>query len=147
MLFRSAGGKAMMEAAAEGARAGNGKTLVIAVTMLTSIDESVMKNELLIGASAREAVLTYAANAKSAGLSGVVCSPLEAAAVHGALGEKFLAVTPGVRLEEDEKGDQLRIATPQRAKALGADYIVVGRPITRAENPESAYQKFKDAFL
>ena len=144
----AAGGRAMMEAAREGlTRPDGSRPLLIAVTQLTSTDQSVMERELLIEKPLPEVVLSYAANAAAAGLDGVVCSPLEAGSVHGRCGASFLTVTPGVRFAESERGDQKRVATPARARELGSDYIVVGRPITRAADPVAAYRRCVKEFL
>ena len=136
----AAGPKAMMAAALEGlVRPDGSRPLLIAVTQLTSTDEETMRRELLISRPMEEVVLSYARNARAAGLDGVVCSPLEAGAVHAACGSGFLTVTPGVRFPEGEKGDQKRVMSPAEAKKAGSDYIVVGRPITAAPDPAAAY--------
>ena len=146
--LHAAGTKAMMEAALRGLTRDDGtRPLLIAVTQLTSTDETAMREELLIEKPLNEVVLAYAENAKDAGLDGVVCSPLEAGAVHGRCGAGFLTVTPGVRFAEGDKGDQKRVATPALARELGADYIVVGRPITKAEDPFAAYHRCVKEFL
>ena len=146
--LHAAGTKAMMEAALRGLTREDGtRPLLIAVTQLTSTDQQALETELLIDRPLNEVVLAYAENAKNAGLDGVVCSPLEAGAVHSRCGEGFLTVTPGVRFAEGDKGDQKRVATPALARELGADYIVVGRPITRAEDPLAAYQRCVKEFL
>ena len=146
--LHAAGTKAMMEAALRGLTREDGtRPLLIAVTQLTSTDEDAMRRELLIDKPLNEVVLAYAENAKNAGLDGVVCSPLEAGAVHDRCGEGFLTVTPGVRFAEGDKGDQKRVATPALARELGADYIVVGRPITKAEDPLAAYHRCVKEFL
>ncbi len=138
--LHAAGTRAMMEAALEGlTRPDGSRPLLIAVTQLTSTSQERMRSELLINCSIEETVLHYALNAKAAGLDGVVCSPLEAYEIHKLCGDGFLAVTPGVRFEQDETGDQVRTATPARAKELGSDYIVVGRPITASKDPIEAY--------
>ena len=142
--LHAAGTRAMMEAAREGL--GGGPKL-LAVTQLTSTDEARMRTELLIDHSLEEVVLHYARNAASAGLDGVVCSPLEAASVHAACGDDFLTVTPGIRFAEDAVGDQVRVTTPAMARVLGSDYIVVGRPITRASDPVEAWLRFRQDFL
>ncbi|MBQ7639340.1 MAG: orotidine-5'-phosphate decarboxylase [Clostridia bacterium] len=139
----------MMEAALEGLTRPDGtRPLLIAVTMLTSTDRETMERDLLIKAPIEETVMHYAMNAKKAGLDGVVCSPLEAGKVHEICGKDFLTVTPGVRFADGDKGDQKRVMTPAQAKLIGSDYIVVGRPITAAENPVEAYKRcvreFKD---
>ena len=140
--LHAAGGTAMMEAALEGLTRPDGtRPILIAVTMLTSIDGDRMKNELLIDRPLEEVVAEYASNAKKAGLDGVVCSPLEAAAVHERCGEGFITVTPGIRFAYSEKGDQARITTPERAREIGSDYIVVGRAVTGADDPAAAYDR------
>lgn len=145
--LHAAGGRVMMESAREGLTRPDGtRPLLIAVTQLTSTDDAMLKNELLIGAPMAETVAHYAQNARTAGLDGVVCSPLEAPKVHAACGSTFLTVTPGVRFPEDGAGDQRRVTTPEQAAALGADYIVVGRPVTRAKDPSEAYRRMKQAF-
>ena len=138
----------MMKGALEGLTRSDGtRPLLIAVTQLTSTDEKSMQEDLLINEPIDKVVMHYASNAKIAGLDGVVCSPLEAGKVHGVCGEKFLTVTPGVRLEGDAVGDQKRVTTPKMAKELGSDYIVVGRSITGAADPVSAYEKCLEEFL
>ena len=132
----------MMRAALEGLTRPDGtRPLLIAVTQLTSTTEERMKNELYIDHPLDEVVLGYAQNARAAGLDGVVCSPLEAGKVHAACGASFLTVTPGVRFAGGDVGDQARVTTPERARELGSDYIVVGRPITAAANPVAAYER------
>ena len=145
--LHAAGTRAMMEGALEGLLRPDGtRPLLIAVTLLTSIPEAAMNRELLIGGRLTEAVMRYAENARAAGLDGVVCSPLEAGAVHASCGASFLAVTPGVRLASDVAGDQKRVTTPAQARAFGSDYIVVGRPITAASDPLAAYRRFTNDF-
>ena len=145
--LHAAGGTAMMEAALEGLTRSDGtRPILIAVTMLTSIDGERMKNELLIDRPLPEVVAEYAMNAKKAGLDGVVCSPLEAEAVHGRCGDGFLTVTPGIRFADSEKGDQARITTPERARTLGSDYIVVGRAVTGADDPAGAFSRCVSEF-
>ena len=140
--LHAAGTRAMMEAALEGlTRPDGSRPLLIAVTQLTSTDQTSMARELLIDRPLDEVVLAYAKNAAAAGLDGVVCSPLEAGKVHAVCGAGFLTVTPGVRFAEGEKGDQKRVTTPAKARELGSDYIVVGRPITQAEDPVAAYRR------
>ena len=132
----------MMEAAIEGLTRPDGtRPLLIAVTQLTSTDQEAMENDLLIKEPIAEVVMHYAANAKKAGLDGVVCSPLEAEAVHGRCGADFITVTPGVRFADGDIGDQKRVMTPAEAKRIGSDYIVVGRPITAAADPVAAYER------
>ena len=140
--LHAAGASAMMKAAIEGLTRPDGtRPLLIAVTQLTSTSEEVMKNELLIDRAMPEVVMSYAENAKNAGLDGVVCSPLEAGKVHGVCGDEFLTVTPGIRFADGEKGDQVRVMTPADARAIGSNYIVVGRPITAAPDPVAAYRR------
>lgn len=146
--LHAAGTVAMMEAALEGLTRPDGtRPLLIAVTQLTSTSEERMHNDLLIDRTLDEVVLHYAANAKIAGLDGVVCSPLEAGKVKAVCGQEFLAVTPGVRFAEGSAGDQVRVTTPAQAKELGSDYIVVGRPITEAPDPVAAYKRCVMEFL
>ncbi len=138
----------MMEAALEGLTRPDGShPLLIAVTQLTSTDEARMQQELLIDRPLEEVVLHYAANARKAGLDGVVCSPLESPGVHECCGADFLTVTPGVRFADGEIGDQKRVMTPAEAKRIGSDYIVVGRPITAAEDPVAAYNRCMEEFV
>ena len=144
----AAGTKAMMAAALEGlTRADGTRPLLIAVTQLTSTDQKAMEDDLWIEKSLPDVVMHYAKCAEEAGLDGVVCSPLEAKAVHKTCGEGFLTVTPGVRFAESAAGDQKRIMTPAQAKLEGCDYIVVGRPITRAEDPVAAYLRCYTDFV
>lgn len=139
---------AMMEAALEGLMRPDGtRPLLIGVTQLTSTSEERMREDLLIERPIEEVVAHYACNTKKAGLDGVVCSPLEAARVKEVCGADFLTVTPGVRFADGDIGDQARIATPARAKTLGSDFIVVGRPITRADDPVAAYRRCVREFL
>lgn len=146
--LHAAGTIAMMEAALEGLTREDGtRPLLIAVTQLTSTDQERMEKDLLIEKPLEEVVDHYAANAKKAGLDGVVCSPLEAERVHELCGEGFLTVTPGVRFADSDAGDQVRVTTPQRAKEIGSDYIVVGRPITQAEDPVAAYRRCVSEFV
>jgi len=146
--LHAGGSMDMMKAAVEGLTREDGtRPLLIAVTMLTSIDQARMENELLItGKSLQEVVMQYALNAKNAGLDGVVCSPLEAGKVHEVCGDGFLTVTPGIRFSEGADGDQQRVTTPEKAREIGSDYIVVGRPITAAEDPVAAYRKCMEGF-
>lgn len=142
------GGIAMMRAAAEVAgRRGKKAPLVIAVTQLTSTSGEALKNELLIDASMEETVLHYAKNTKEAGLDGIVCSPLEVVAVKKQLGAGFVTVTPGIRFDSKDAGDQVRITTPEQAGKTGTDFIVVGRPITQAADPQAAYMQCLKDFL
>ena len=146
--LHAAGGIDMMKAAVQGlTRPDGSRPLLIAVTQLTSIDQQRMENELLIQKPLAEVVDQYALNAKTAGLDGVVCSPLEASRVHQVCGNDFLTVTPGIRFAEGASGDQQRVTTPARAREIGSDYIVVGRPITGAEDPVAAYRKCMADFV
>lgn len=138
----AAGTVEMMRAAVEGLTREDGtRPLLIAVTQLTSTSEERMQRELLIGASINDTIVKYAQNAREAGLDGVVCSPLEAAMVKDACGPDFVTVTPGIRFADSATDDQVRITTPARAREIGSDYIVVGRPVTAAPDPVSAYQR------
>ena len=144
----AAGTTAMMQAAIEGLTRPDGtRPLLIAVTQLTSTDQEAMEKDLLIEKPMEEVVMHYALTAKNAGLDGVVCSPLEAKAVHDTCGKGFLTVTPGIRFSDSAAGDQKRIMTPAKAKEIGSDYIVVGRPITRSEDPVAAYTRCVDEFI
>ena len=146
--LHAAGTSAMMKAALEGLTREDGtRPLLIAVTQLTSTDQESMERDLLIERPIDEVVMHYALTAKNAGLDGVVCSPLEAEKVHNVCGNEFLTVTPGVRFAEGDKGDQKRVMTPADAKAIGSDYIVVGRPITKAEDPVAAYLRCVNEFI
>lgn len=132
----------MMKAAKEGLTREDGtRPLLIAVTQLTSTSQERMQEELLIDEDIDKVVIKYAENADDAGLDGVVCSPLEAGKIHSVCGNEFLTVTPGVRFADGEKGDQVRVTTPEKAKEIGSDYIVVGRPITQAKDPVAAYNR------
>lgn len=140
----ASGSVAMMKAAIEGleeGKKGDKRPLCIAVTCLTSLDQEVLDNELLIHEDLQDVVLKWAENAKEAGLDGVVCSPLESKVIHDNLGEDFLTVTPGIRLASDSVNDQKRVTTPEMAKELTSSYIVVGRTITRATNPVETYKE------
>ena len=140
--LHAAGTKAMMEAALKGLTREDGtRPILLAVTQLTSTSEERMHDELLISGSIADCVCHYARMAKEAGLDGVVCSPLEAGMVKERCGKEFLTVTPGIRFADGVVGDQVRITTPARAKEIGSDFIVVGRPITAAEDPVAAYRK------
>ena len=140
--LHAAGTGAMMEGALEGLTREDGtRPILIAVTQLTSTSEERMKNELLINEPIDKVVMHYAKNAKDSGLDGVVCSPLEAGKVHDLCGKDFLTITPGVRFADGDIGDQVRVMTPAEAKKIGSDYIVVGRPITAAEDPVGAYER------
>lgn len=144
----AAGTVAMMRAALEGlTRADGTRPLLIAVTQLTSTSQEAMQQELLIGAGINETIVKYARNAQEAGLDGVVCSPLEAAMVKEACGSNFLTVTPGIRFADAAKDDQVRITTPARAREIGSDFIVVGRPITAADDPVAAYERCLEEFV
>ena len=146
--LHAAGTKAMMEAALEGLTRPDGtRPLLIAVTQLTSTSQERMEQDLLIERPMDQVVLHYARTARAAGLDGVVCSPLEAQTVHEACGQDFLAVTPGVRFADGDVGDQVRVMTPAQAKAIGSDYIVVGRPITQAADPVAAYERCLAEFV
>ncbi|BBU39883.1 orotidine-5'-phosphate decarboxylase [Aeribacillus composti] len=147
ITIHAAGGRDMMEAAIEGleagAQSGNKRPDVVAVTQLTSTSSEMLKNELLIEKPLLETVLHYAENAKKSGMSGVVCSVHEVSEIRKTCGPSFLTVTPGIRLAKDRAQDQVRIATPKFAKEQGASAIVVGRTITKAEDPIAAYNEVK----
>ena len=146
--LHAAGTKRMMEAAIEGLTRPDGtRPMLIAVTQLTSTDQESMENDLLIHEPIDKVVMHYAHNAKEAGLDGVVCSPLEAGKVHDICGEGFVTVTPGVRFADGDVGDQKRVMTPAEAKKIGSDYIVVGRPITAADDPVAAYRRCVAEFV
>ena len=146
--LHAAGTGRMMEAAIEGLTRPDGtRPMLIAVTQLTSTDEETMKADLLINEPIDKVVMHYAANAKKSGLDGVVCSPLEAGKVHDTCGKDFVTVTPGVRFADGDIGDQKRVMTPAAAKEIGSDYIVVGRPITAAEDPVAAYRRCVAEFV
>lgn len=146
--LHAAGTIEMMKAAVEGLTREDGtRPILIAVTQLTSTSEERMQKELLINASINDTIVKYAQNAKEAGLDGVVCSPLEAGMVKDACSKEFITVTPGVRFADGDKGDQVRITTPEKAKEIGSDYIVVGRPITQAEDPVAAYRRCVKEFV
>lgn len=146
--LHASGTKAMMEAAIKGLTKEDGtRPILIAVTQLTSTSEERMKEELLINEPIDKVVMHYAKNAKEAGLDGVVCSPLEAGKVKEVCGQEFITVTPGVRFADGEKGDQVRVTTPAQAREIGSNYIVVGRPITKAENPVEAYRRCVREFV
>ena len=146
--LHASGTKAMMEAALEGLTREDGtRPILIAVTQLTSTSPEAMKNDLLINEEMAEVVMHYAHNAKEAGLDGVVCSPLEAEDVHNRCGRDFVTVTPGVRFADGEIGDQVRVMTPEQARKIGSDYIVVGRPITAAADPVAAYERCMAEFV
>jgi orotidine-5'-phosphate decarboxylase len=146
--LHAAGTSRMMEAALEGLTRPDGtRPLLIAVTQLTSTDQEAMERDLLIKEPIDKVVMHYAETAKNAGLDGVVCSPLEAQKVHDICGKKFLTVTPGVRFADGDIGDQKRVMTPEQAKKIGSDYIVVGRPITAAPDPVVAYERCIKEFV
>ena len=146
--LHAAGTKAMMEAALEGVTRPDGsRPLLIAVTQLTSTSQERMEEDLLIERPLDEVVMHYARRAAQAGLAGVVCSPLEAGKVHEVCGKDFVTVTPGVRFAGGDVGDQVRVTTPAKAKELGSDYIVVGRPVTQAEDPVAAYRRCVSEFV
>lgn len=146
--LHAAGTSRMMEAALEGLTRPDGtRPLLIAVTQLTSTDQEAMERDLLIKEPIDKVVMHHAETAKNAGLDGVVCSPLEARKVHDICGEKFLTVTPGVRFADGDIGDQKRVMTPEQAKKIGSDYIVVGRPITAAPDPVAAYERCIKEFV
>lgn len=146
--LHAAGTINMMKAAIEGLTRPDGtRPLLIAVTQLTSTDQESLEKDLLINRSMDEVVMHYANNAKLAGLDGVVCSPLEAGKVHALCGDDFITVTPGVRFADGEIGDQKRVMTPAQAKEIGSDYIVVGRPITAAEDPVAVYERCVKEFV
>ena len=145
----AAGTSEMMKYAIEGLTKADGSRAakLIAVTQLTSTSEERMQKELLISESLENTVMSYALNAKNSGLDGVVCSPLEAGKVHEVCGKDFFTITPGIRFADGEKGDQVRVTTPAKAKELGSDYIVVGRPITAAADPVAAYNRCVEEFV
>ena len=146
--LHASGTIAMMEAAIEGLTRPDGtRPILIAVTQLTSTSQERMENDLLIKEDIGKVVEHYAHNAKLAGLDGVVCSPLEAEKVHNVCGKEFVTVTPGVRFADGDKGDQVRVMTPAEAKKIGSDYIVVGRPITAADDPVAAYKRCVAEFV
>ena len=146
--LHAGGTRRMMEAALEGlTRPDDTRPLLIAVTQLTSTDQESMETDLLIHEPIDKVVMHYAENAKKAGLDGVVCSPLESGKVHEVCGGDFLTVTPGVRFADGDNGDQKRVMTPAQAKEIGSDYIVVGRPITAAEDPVAAYNRCVEEFV
>lgn len=144
----AAGTQSMMEAAIRGLTRTDGtRPLLVAVTQLTSTSEERMQKDLLIDKSLEEVVSHYALTSKNAGLDGVVCSPLEVEGVKQTCGTEFLTVTPGVRFSDGNMDDQVRVTTPQMANQMGSDYIVVGRPITKAENPVAAYTRCMNEFV
>ena len=140
--LHAAGATAMMKGALEGLTREDGtRPLLIAVTQLTSTDQEALEKDILIEKPMDEVVMHYAETARNAGLDGIVCSPLEAGKVHDRCGAGFLTITPGVRFADGDVGDQKRVMTPAQAKAIGSDYIVVGRPITAAADPVAAYER------
>ncbi len=146
--LHAGGGSKMMEAALEGLTRPDGtRPLLIAVTQLTSTSSEILEKDLLIKEPMEKVVAHYAKRAAECGLDGVVCSPLESPAVKTVCGSDFITVTPGVRFADGDAGDQVRVTTPERARQLGSDYIVVGRPVTRAEDPVSAYRRAVREFL
>ena len=146
--LHAAGTSAMMEAALEGlTRPDGSRPLLLAVTQLTSTDQESMERDLLIREPIDQVVMHYARTARNAGLDGVVCSPLEAGKVHQVCGGAFLTVTPGIRFADGAAGDQKRVTTPTKAKELGSDYIVVGRPVTAAADPVEAYRRCTADFI
>ncbi|MDL2300381.1 orotidine-5'-phosphate decarboxylase [Clostridiaceae bacterium OttesenSCG-928-D20] len=146
--LHASGGSIMMKQALEGLTREDGtRPVLIAVTQLTSTSEQLMRDELLISESLENTVISYAKNAKSSGLDGIVCSPLEGGKVKKACGDNFITVTPGIRFPDSKADDQSRITTPERARELGSDYIVVGRPITAADDPKAAYERCVREFL
>lgn len=146
--LHAAGTREMMEAALEGLTRPDGtRPLLIAVTQLTSTDQERMERDLLIREPIDKVVMHYAETARAAGLDGVVCSPMEAGKVHEVCGKNFLTVTPGVRFADGDRGDQKRVMTPAEAKKIGSDYIVVGRPVTAAEDPVAAYERCLNEFM
>ena len=147
-ILHAAGTIDMMKAALEGLTREDGtRPILIAVTQLTSTSEERMQKELLINATINDTIVKYAQNAKAAGLDGVVCSPLEAGMVKQACSKDFITVTPGVRFADGEVGDQVRVTTPEKAREIGSDYIVVGRPITQADDPVAAYRRCCKEFI
>ena len=146
--LHASGTIAMMEAALEGLMREDGtRPILLAVTQLTSTSQERMTSDLLIDRPIEEVVVKYAQNAQTAGLDGVVCSPLEASSVKEACGKQFYTVTPGVRFADGDIGDQVRVTTPEKAKEIGSDYIVVGRPITAAADPVAAYRRCYAEFI
>ncbi len=146
--LHAGGGSKMMQAAIEGlTRADGTRPMLIAVTQLTSTSQELMENDLLIKEPIDKVVMHYAKTAADSGLDGVVCSPLEAEKVHSVCGNSFVTVTPGIRFADGEVGDQVRITTPEKAKEIGSDYIVVGRPITAADDPVAAYRRCVKEFV
>ena len=146
--LHAAGTRAMMEAALEGLTRPDGtRPLLIAVTQLTSTSQERMESDLLIEKPLDQVVMHYAGRAAESGLDGVVCSPLEAGKVHEVCGSGFITVTPGIRFADGDVGDQVRVTTPAKAREIGSDYIVVGRPITQAPDPVAAYRRCVREFV
>ncbi len=146
--LHAAGGVEMMKYAVEGLTREDGtRPILIAVTQLTSTSEEVLHNELLIGGTIQDTIVAYARNAKNAGLDGVVCSPLEAGLIKENVGQDFITVTPGIRFADSKKDDQVRITTPARAREIGSDFIVVGRPITASDDPVATYERCCREFI
>lgn len=146
--LHAAGGVEMMKYAVEGLTREDGtRPILIAVTQLTSTSEEVLHNEQLIGGTIQDTIVAYARNAKNAGLDGVVCSPLEAGLIKENVGQDFITVTPGIRFADSKKDDQVRITTPARARDIGSDFIVVGRPITASDDPVAAYERCCREFI
>lgn len=146
--LHAAGGVEMMKYAVEGLTREDGtRPILIAVTQLTSTSEEVLHNELLIGGTIQDTIVAYARNAKNAGLDGVVCSPLEAGLIKENVSQDFITVTPGIRFADSKKDDQVRITTPARAREIGSDFIVVGRPITASDDPVAAYERCCREFI
>ena len=146
--LHAAGATSMMKGALEGLTRPDGtRPMLIAVTQLTSTDQETMERDLLIEKPIDQVVMHYAKVSADAGLDGVVCSPLEAQKVHDTCGENFVTVTPGIRFADGEVGDQKRIMTPEQARKIGSDYIVVGRPITASADPVAAYERCIKEFL
>ena len=144
----AAASREMMRAAKEGLTREDGtRPLLIAVTQLTSTSQEAMQSQLLIGATINDTIAKYAQNTKEAGLDGVVCSPLEASLVKEACGQEFMTITPGIRFADSSTDDQVRITTPAKAREIGSDYIVVGRPITQAADPVAAYKRCVEEFV
>ena len=146
--LHAAGATAMMQGALEGLTREDGtRPLLIAVTQLTSTDQETLERDILIKEPIDKVVMHYAMTAKNAGLDGIVCSPLEAGKVHETCGKEFFTITPGIRFADSAADDQVRITTPAKAKEIGSDYIVVGRPITKAEDPVAAYRRCVSEFV
>jgi len=146
--LHASGGSVMMKAALEGLTRDDGtRPLLIAVTQLTSTSQELMQRELLINESLENTVISYAKNAADCGLDGIVCSPLEGGRVKAACGAGFITVTPGIRFADSVKDDQSRVTTPEKARELGSDYIVVGRPITAQDDPLAAYERCVNEFM